>query len=84
MISTIGSRGSQAQDMLTRRTGAYLSVLSAFNQSPGRIRVSVAAYPFLDFVDPWYHQAFEKPMFGLPQLPAETVTKHLKYGEQGL
>jgi hypothetical protein len=58
--------------------GAYLSVLSAFNQPPGRIRASVAAYPFLDFADPWYHQAFEKRIFGLPQLPAEIVTKHLE------
>lgn len=67
----------QAQDILTQYSGAYLSVLSAFNQPPGRIRASVAAYPFLDFADPWYHQAFEKRILDQPQLPAEIVTAHL-------
>lgn len=58
-----------------RHSGAYLTVLSAFNQPPGRRRVSVAAYPFLDFADLWCEQ-------GLREAHVRPATVTCRYCDQ--
>ena len=63
--------------------GGYLAVQTALSygipkssHSP-RIRAIVPHFPMLNLRSRYYSEAFEKPILGLPQLPASIIDEHL-------
>lgn len=64
--------------------GGYLSIQSGLLLPPGTLRVISAAFPMLDWHDPWYatpHTApspTNKPFFNAPLLPRSLLTSHLQ------
>ncbi|EOO00757.1 putative alpha beta hydrolase fold-3 domain protein [Phaeoacremonium minimum UCRPA7] len=62
--------------------GGYLVVQAALSGLPG-LKAVISAYPMLDLRDRYYREAFEKVMTGVPMLPPEIITEHLKSMKKG-
>lgn len=62
--------------------GGYLSLLTALNH-PKQIRSVTAAYPMVDLLSPYFTEDYDKPIFGMPQIPYSVIEEHLKNVKQG-
>ncbi|KAM6508296.1 hypothetical protein FALCPG4_018170 [Fusarium falciforme] len=63
--------------------GGFLSLLVGLNHSAD-VRAVTAAYPLVDNKSRHFTEAYEKPMFGFPQMPLNLVEEHkakIKHGE---
>ena len=59
-------------------SGGWLAMQSALTQPAGSIKAVIGLYPQLDVRDPFFNTRFEKPLFGMPMLPAEIVDSRVK------
>ncbi|KAL5601573.1 hypothetical protein FOBRF1_009106 [Fusarium oxysporum] len=55
--------------------GGFLSLITGLNH-PSEIRAVTASYPLVDAKSPHFTEAYEKPMFGFPQMPAGLISEH--------
>ncbi|KAF5255678.1 hypothetical protein FOXYS1_13893 [Fusarium oxysporum] len=63
--------------------GGYLSLITGLNPA-SEVRAVTASYPLVDAKSRHFTEAYEKPMFGFPQMPASLIDEHkvkLKNGE---
>ncbi|KAH7025318.1 Alpha/Beta hydrolase protein [Macrophomina phaseolina] len=62
--------------------GGYLSLLLALRH-PDAVRAATAAYPMVDVRSPHFCEAYDKPMFGVPQQPRSVVDEHVEKVRSG-
>ncbi|KAG5812867.1 hypothetical protein H9Q74_003643 [Fusarium xylarioides] len=55
--------------------GGYLSLMTGLNHA-SEIRAVTASYPLVDAKSRHFSEAYEKPMFGFPQMPASLISEH--------
>jgi acetyl esterase/lipase len=67
--------------LMGESAGAYLAIQSILSQMI-RPRCIIAVYPMLDLASEYYNTAFEKPIFGSPNVPTEIVDKYLNDPEK--
>ncbi|EWZ28385.1 Alpha/Beta hydrolase protein [Fusarium oxysporum Fo47] len=63
--------------------GGYLSLITGLNHASD-VRAVTASYPLVDAKSHHFTEAYEKPMFRFPQMPASLIDEHkakLKKGE---
>ncbi|KAF5613323.1 alpha beta hydrolase fold-3 [Fusarium tjaetaba] len=63
--------------------GGYLSLITGLNHASD-VRAVTASYPLVDAKSRHFSEAYEKPMFGFPQMPATLIDEHkakVKNGE---
>lgn len=56
--------------------GGYLSLMLGLSH-PDKIKAVTASYPMVDAKSRHFMESYEKPMFGLPQLPRSLIDDHL-------
>ncbi|KAH8592581.1 Alpha/Beta hydrolase protein [Bisporella sp. PMI_857] len=56
--------------------GGYLSLMLGLSH-PDEIKAVMASYPMVDVKSRHFTESYEKPMFGLPQLPRSLINDHL-------
>ncbi|KAH6665227.1 Alpha/Beta hydrolase protein [Halenospora varia] len=57
--------------------GGYLSLMLGLSH-PDKIKAVTASYPMVDAKSRHFRESYEKPMFGLPQLPRSLIDDHLR------